>query len=134
MSLETCGLFKDLTSEFEREAAQRGETRKRRDVCCLLLLFEAWLQDDTRNSGVFIEQRIRDLFRLFSHPPIPSHLDFHLSASAPVHLTRLSIPPCTVSALVAAGARLPVLCFVVLWYQNQDRQTLQGKRMRAGVQ
>lgn len=86
-----------------------------------------------RNSGVFIEQRIRDLFRLFSHLPIPSHLGFHLSVPAPVHLTRLSIPPCSVSALVVAGARLPVPCFVLPWDQNQDRHTLQGRRVRAGV-
>lgn len=127
MSLGTCGLFKDLTSEFEREAAQRLETRKKRDVWCLLLLFEGWLGDDMRNSGVFIEQRIRDLFRLFSHPPIPSHLGFHLSASAPVHLTRLSIPPCSVSALVVAGARLPVPCFVLLWYQKPGQTDSSGQ-------
>lgn len=131
MSLGTCGLFKDLTSEFEREAAQRLKTRKRREAWCLLLLFEAWLGDDMRNSGVFIEQRIRDPFRLFSHPPIPSHLGFHLSVSAPVHLSRLSIPPCSVSALVVAGARLPVPCFVLLWYQKPGQTDSSG--VRAGV-
>lgn len=103
MSLGTCGLFKDLAAEFEREEAQR--------------LFEAWLGDDTRNSGVLIEQRIRDLFHLFSHPPIPNHLGFQLSASVPVHLIRLSMPPCFMSALVVASA---VFCASVVSKTRTD--------------
>lgn len=40
MSLGTCGLFKDLTSEFERGAAQRLETRK--EERCLLFASAFW--------------------------------------------------------------------------------------------
>lgn len=110
MSLETCGWFKDLAGEFEQEATQRGKQERQEmfgvRFCVLKLGFKM-----TRETPKFIEQRIRDLLRLFSHPPTLSRLGFHLSAAAPVHLTRLSTPLCSCSpccrcdaATLCAGA------------------------------
>lgn len=125
-------LFKGLTSEFEQEAAQRLETRKRRDVWCFcflkLGLEMTWeTQDCSLNGGseiCSVSSPTLQSRAISAFICLLQHLFIWLAC-----LYRRA--PCLLSLLPVQGCQCHVLCFCGI--KNQDRQTLQGKRVRAGV-